>query len=62
MKKLRRLRKGLAILLSVAMMVGLMPGLDTMKVSAAEPYSDSPVFVICIVFGPFISDSGAELI
>ena len=36
MKKLRRLRKGLAILLSIAMVLGLMPGLDTMKVSAAE--------------------------
>ena len=36
MKKLRRLRKGLAMLLSLAMVVGLMPGAGTVKVSAAE--------------------------
>lgn len=34
MKKLRRLKKGLAILLTAAMVVGLMPGVGTMKVSA----------------------------
>ena len=36
MKKRGRLRKGLAMLLSLAMVVGLMPGAGTMKVSAAE--------------------------
>ena len=36
MKKRRRLRKGLAILLSLAMVVGLVPGVGTMKVSAEE--------------------------
>ena len=36
MKKRRRLRKGLAILLSIAMVLGLMPGVGTIKVSAAE--------------------------
>lgn len=35
MKKLRKLKKGLAILLSLAMVVGLIPGMGTMKVSAA---------------------------
>ena len=35
MKKLRRLRKGLAMLLSIVMVLGLMPGLGTIKVSAA---------------------------
>ena len=35
MKKLRRLKKGLAVLLSLAMVVGLIPGMGTMKVSAA---------------------------
>ena len=36
MKKLRRLRKGLAMLLSIAMVLGLMPGAGSMKVSAEE--------------------------
>lgn len=36
MKKRGRLRKGLAMLLSLAMVVGLMPGAGTMKVSAEE--------------------------
>ena len=36
MKKLRRLRKGLAILLTATMVVGLMPGAGTIKVSAEE--------------------------
>ncbi|MGN0382812.1 MAG: GLUG motif-containing protein, partial [Eubacterium sp.] len=36
MKKRGRLRKGLAMLLSLAMVVGLMPGAGTIKVSAAE--------------------------
>ena len=36
MKKRRRLRKGLAILLSVAMVLGLMPGVGTLQVSATE--------------------------
>ena len=36
MKKLRRLRKGLAILLSIAMVLGLMPGVGIQKVSAEE--------------------------
>lgn len=36
MKKLRRIKKGLAILLSLAMVVGLVPGVGTMKVSAEE--------------------------
>ena len=35
MKKLRRLKKGLAILLTAAMVVGLMLGVDIMQVSAA---------------------------
>ena len=35
MKKRRRLRKGLAILLSLAMVVGLVPGMGTLQVSAA---------------------------
>ena len=35
MKKQRKLKKGLAILLSLAMVVGLMSGVGTMKVSAA---------------------------
>ncbi|MGM9771461.1 MAG: GLUG motif-containing protein, partial [Segatella copri] len=37
MKKRSKLKKGLAILLSLAMVVGLMPGVGTVKVSAAEP-------------------------
>ena len=36
MKKRGRLRKGLAMLLSLAMVVGLMPGAGTIKVSAEE--------------------------
>ena len=36
MKISKRLKKGLAILLSIAMVLGLMPGMDTMKVSAEE--------------------------
>ena len=36
MRKRRRLRKGLAILLSLAMVVGLMPCMGTMNVSATE--------------------------
>lgn len=36
MKKRSKLKKGLAILLSLAMVVGLMPGAGTMKASAAE--------------------------
>ena len=36
MKKRGRLRKGLAMLLSLAMVAGLMPGVGTIKVSAAE--------------------------
>lgn len=36
MKKRSKLRKGLAILLSLAMVVGLVPGVGTMKVSAEE--------------------------
>lgn len=36
MKKLRKLKKGLAILLAVAMVAGLMPDAGTMKVSAAS--------------------------
>lgn len=34
--KLRGLKRGLAILLSIVMVVGLLPGVGTMKVSAAE--------------------------
>ena len=36
MKKLRRLRKGLAMLLTAAMVVGLLPGVGTLQVSATE--------------------------
>lgn len=36
MKKRGRLRKGLAVLLTATMVVGLMPGVGTIKVSAAE--------------------------
>lgn len=36
MKKRGRLRKGLAMLLSLAMVAGLMPGAGTIKVSAEE--------------------------
>lgn len=36
MKKLRKLKKGLAVLLTATMVVGLMPGAGTIKVSAAE--------------------------
>ena len=36
MKKLRRLKKGLAMLLSIAMVVGVLPGAGTVKVSAEE--------------------------
>ena len=36
MKKRGRLRKGLAVLLTATMVVGLMPGAGTIKVSAAE--------------------------
>ena len=36
MKKRSKLKKGLAILLSLAMVVGLVPGVGTMKVSAEE--------------------------
>ena len=36
MMKLRGLKRGLAILLSIVMVVGLLPGVGTMKVSAAE--------------------------
>lgn len=36
MKKRSRLKKGLAILLTAAMVAGLLPGVGTMKVSAAE--------------------------
>ena len=41
MKKRRRLKKGLAMLLSLAMVVGLLPGVGTMKVSAAEGETDT---------------------
>lgn len=41
MKKRRRLKKGLAMLLSLAMVVGLMPGVGTMKVFAAGTTSAS---------------------
>ena len=36
MKKRRRLRKGLAMLLTAAMVVGLLPGVGTLQVSATE--------------------------
>ena len=36
MKRFRSLRKGLAMLLTATMVVGLMPDMGTVKVSAAE--------------------------
>lgn len=45
MKKRGRLRKGLAMLLAAAMVVGMMPGVGTMKVSAAEGEASGSVAV-----------------
>lgn len=42
MKKRSRLKKGLAILLAIAMVVGLVPGVGTMKVSAEEITTSKP--------------------
>ena len=36
MKKLRNIRKGLGVLITATMVVGLLLGVGTMKVSAAE--------------------------
>ncbi len=41
MKKRRRLRKGLAMLLSIAMVLGLMPGVGTLQVSATESHENT---------------------
>ena len=43
MKKRSKLKKGLAMLLSLAMVVGLLPGMGTMKVSAEEISATSGV-------------------
>lgn len=43
MKKLRKLRKSLSILLSLAMVVGLLPGVGTMQVSAEETSTTASV-------------------
>lgn len=41
MKKRSRLKKGLAILLTTAMVVGLVPNAGVMKASAAETYDEN---------------------
>ena len=41
MKKLRKLKKGLAILLTAAMVVGLVPNAGVMKASATETYDEN---------------------
>lgn len=43
MKKLRKLRKGLAMLLSVAMVLGLMPGVGIQKAAAETTSDDSSI-------------------
>ena len=43
MKKLRKLRKGLEMLLSVAMVLGLMPGVGIQKAAAETTSDDSSI-------------------
>ena len=43
MKKRSKLKKGLAILLSLAMVVGLLPGVGTLQVSAEETSTTASV-------------------
>ena len=43
MKKLRKLRKGLSIILSAAMVAGMLPGMGSIKVSAEEVTGGSVV-------------------
>ena len=77
MKKLRRLKKGLAILLTTAMVVGLMLGVDIMQVSAAtqeeefritenvtfseEEMADNDELFVGYVQKAFLGDSGISL-
>ena len=51
MKKRRRLKKGLAMFLTVAMVAGLMPDMGTMEVSAEETVEDTVSFNDAMALG-----------